>query len=90
MCSSFARSYAILPEPVPTVMGGGGGADAPSIQCYAKALADYKGEEAGELSFAKDDTIVVLEKGDDGWWKGILNGKVGYFPGNGVVEIPAE
>ena len=49
---------------------------------------DETDEENRELSFMKDDVIVVLDKetDPDGWWKGSLNGKSGLFPHN-YVEI---
>ena len=34
--------------------------------------------------------MVVLDKVDDGWWKGELRGKVGLFPGNYVELIKEE
>jgi hypothetical protein len=29
-----------------------------------------------------NDVITVLEQGEEGWWKGDLNGKIGTFPAN--------
>jgi len=42
----------------------------------------FAAENGDELPFLKGDIIVVLEKNDDGWWKGDLNGKIGMFPSN--------
>jgi len=45
-------------------------------------LFAFKPENSDELGFNKGDVIVVLEKNDDGWWEGELNGKKGVFPSN--------
>ena len=42
----------------------------------------FSSENGDELPFMKGDIIAVLEKNDDGWWRGDLNGKVGMFPSN--------
>jgi len=57
----------------------------------AADMSDTDDEENSELSFAKDDIIVVLDKTTDpqGWWKGSLNGQTGLFPHN-YVEIIEE
>ena len=47
---------------------------------------NYKSQQADELSLSKGSRIFVLEKSDDGWWKGDLDGQVGWFPSNYVVE----
>eukprot|EP00029_Vermamoeba_vermiformis_P005510 TRINITY_DN1934_c0_g2_i1.p1 TRINITY_DN1934_c0_g2~~TRINITY_DN1934_c0_g2_i1.p1 ORF type:complete len:451 (-),score=115.05 TRINITY_DN1934_c0_g2_i1:95-1417(-) len=47
------------------------------------AVYDFNGETNFDLSFKTGDSIGVLEKQGE-WWKGELNGKVGYFPANYV------
>jgi hypothetical protein len=47
------------------------------------AAYDFNGETNFDLSFKTGDVIGVLEKQGE-WWKGELNGKVGYFPANYV------
>ncbi|KAI9475511.1 MAG: hypothetical protein EXX96DRAFT_596033 [Benjaminiella poitrasii] len=68
-----------------------GYSSAPSYhqQQYVVALYDYTAQAEGDLSFKKDDRIEVLERTADAndWWKGRLNGVVGVFPGNYVVEV---
>ena len=55
---------------------------------YAEVLYDFDAIEPTELSLKKGDTVVVFQQGDpSSWWKGELNGKVGYFPGNYVKII---
>ncbi|KAF9437927.1 hypothetical protein BGZ76_010470 [Entomortierella beljakovae] len=46
------------------------------------ALYDYDAQQAGDLSFRKDDRIELLERTADvnGWWTGSLNGHKGIFP----------
>ena len=36
----------------------------------------------GELTLQKGDIVEVLEKREDGWWKGRLGQKMGWFPSN--------
>lgn len=47
---------------------------------------NYKSQQPDELSLSKGNKISVLEKSDDGWWKGELDGKIGWFPSNYVIE----
>ncbi len=35
-----------------------------------------------QLQFGKGDLITVTNKVEGGWWEGVCNGKVGWFPGN--------
>lgn len=52
---------------------------------------NYSSQQSDELSLTKGASINVLEKSDDGWWKGELNGVIGWFPSNYVVEqTPSE
>lgn len=55
----------------------------------AKALYEYAGEQADELTFAEDDILNILEENDDGWMKGYLGsaGDPGMFPGNYVERL---
>ncbi|KAI8900491.1 P-loop containing nucleoside triphosphate hydrolase protein, partial [Globomyces pollinis-pini] len=46
------------------------------------ALYKYDASEADELSFNVGDVIVIVSKGDPGWWTGTFNGKTGLFPSN--------
>jgi hypothetical protein len=47
---------------------------------FVVAVYDYEASESGDLSFLENERIKVLEKNDDGWWKGALRGNVGMFP----------
>lgn len=42
-----------------------------------------------DLSFKKGDRIQVVKRTKNGWWIGILNKSVGYFPYNYVSEVPS-
>lgn len=39
-----------------------------------------------QLSFKKGDFLTVLKEIEGGWWEGILNGIVGWFPSNYVKD----
>lgn len=53
---------------------------------YATVKYNYKSQQPDELSLTKGTNVSVLEKSDDGWWKGQLDGKIGWFPSNYVIE----
>eukprot|EP00211_Chloroparvula_japonica_P006264 CAMPEP_0119157608 /NCGR_PEP_ID=MMETSP1310-20130426/52841_1 /TAXON_ID=464262 /ORGANISM="Genus nov. species nov., Strain RCC2339" /LENGTH=415 /DNA_ID=CAMNT_0007150227 /DNA_START=104 /DNA_END=1351 /DNA_ORIENTATION=+ len=49
------------------------------------ALYAYAGDNEGDLAFAENDVITILDQSDpSGWWKGSLNGVEGFFPSNFV------
>lgn len=56
---------------------------------YCLAIFDYSAMDSNQISFRIDDRITVVSKSseDQGWWKGRLNGKTGYFPCAYVKEI---
>ncbi|CAM4880314.1 unnamed protein product [Rotaria socialis] len=52
------------------------------------ALYAFKAQNTDELSFAKNDSIVITQApSDGGWWEGTLDGKTGWFPSNYVEQI---
>lgn len=53
---------------------------------------NYSASRDDELDLKKGDQILVIEKENDGWWKGESNGKTGWFPNNYVeiIEIPPQ
>jgi hypothetical protein len=62
------------------------------MSCTSSAIIkyNYKSQQPDELSLVKGAKIRVLEKSDDGWWKGELDGVIGWFPSNYVVEQTAD
>lgn len=52
-------------------------------------IAKYKfeGHNNDELSFAKNDVIMVTQQLEGGWWEGSLDGRVGWFPSEFVGII---
>mmetsp|Transcript_22403 Transcript_22403/g.41977 ORF Transcript_22403/g.41977 Transcript_22403/m.41977 type:complete len:491 (+) Transcript_22403:108-1580(+) len=56
-----------------------------------RALFDYTPENNDELELCVDDVIMVLEKQEDGWWRGSKgDGSTGYFPSNYVEPVLDE
>ena len=49
---------------------------------------DFVGTTVIELEFQKGSVIKVIEKADNGWWKGVYKGQVGWFPESYVDPIP--
>uniref|UniRef100_A0A3B5L4C1 Osteoclast-stimulating factor 1 n=1 Tax=Xiphophorus couchianus TaxID=32473 RepID=A0A3B5L4C1_9TELE len=52
----------------------------------ARARYDFSARDRTELSLREGDTIKILKKGQTGWWKGEVYGRVGLFPSNYVEE----
>ena len=51
------------------------------------ALYPYKALREDELNFQKGMVINVLDKQDQAWWKGEVNGQTGMFPSNYVAPL---
>ncbi|XP_066469524.1 proto-oncogene vav isoform X2 [Tiliqua scincoides] len=57
----------------------------------AKARYNYCARDRTELSLTEGDIIKILnKKGQLGWWKGEIYGRVGWFPANYVEEDYSE
>eukprot|EP00002_Diphylleia_rotans_P001953 TRINITY_DN11192_c0_g1_i7.p1 TRINITY_DN11192_c0_g1~~TRINITY_DN11192_c0_g1_i7.p1 ORF type:complete len:861 (-),score=201.47 TRINITY_DN11192_c0_g1_i7:2289-4871(-) len=50
----------------------------------AKARRDFSASKTGELPFKRGERVVILEKTNPELWKGMLHGKVGFFPSSHV------
>lgn len=47
----------------------------------------YAASQPDEISLQKGESVIVVEKSDDGWWQGRLpSGATGWFPSNYVTE----
>ncbi|XP_052007521.1 mitogen-activated protein kinase kinase kinase 21 isoform X1 [Xyrauchen texanus] len=58
------------------------------------AVFDYEASGEDELSLRRGDVVEVLSKdaaisGDEGWWTGKINRRVGIFPSNYITYQPA-
>lgn len=65
---------------------------APPTATYAKVLYSREGSSSTELTIHVNDILVVLKKDSEWWYGAVQEGsgmgkKLGFFPGNYVVEI---
>ncbi|XP_045106822.1 uncharacterized protein LOC123501849 isoform X12 [Portunus trituberculatus] len=77
------------PPPAPPPQSPQAAAGQPSL---CTILYDYEAQGDDELSLRHGEVIEVLSRdvkisGDEGWWTGKINGKVGIFPSNFVQNI---
>eukprot|EP01104_Vermistella_antarctica_P015541 TRINITY_DN5129_c0_g1_i1.p1 TRINITY_DN5129_c0_g1~~TRINITY_DN5129_c0_g1_i1.p1 ORF type:complete len:1242 (+),score=228.75 TRINITY_DN5129_c0_g1_i1:255-3980(+) len=73
--------------------GGGGGSRASwrDTRPRAVVLFDWSGDsEHGHLSLYQDETVMIIEEHDSGWWTGESRNKVGYFPASYVEKISSS
>ncbi|KAL0849643.1 hypothetical protein ABMA28_013898 [Loxostege sticticalis] len=84
-----------LPSNSSPVRGGGGpDAESPGARRVdaAEALGtavvkyNYQAQQPDELSLTKGTRILILEKSNDGWWRGQYQGHTGWFPSNYTSE----
>ncbi|XP_013888976.1 mitogen-activated protein kinase kinase kinase MLK4 isoform X2 [Austrofundulus limnaeus] len=78
----------------PTVRGCAHSAPLCPTRSLWTAAYDYEASGEDELSLRRGDVVEVLSKdaaisGDEGWWTGKLNHRVGIFPSNYVTYQPA-
>jgi hypothetical protein len=81
-----------LPPPPPAPPSSSG-PQTPKSRWYA--IYDYAAQGEDELGLTKGDVIEVLSKdykisGDEGWWTGKCDGKVGVFPCNFVAPCDLD
>jgi len=86
-------------NPIGGARGGRGGAATPppinrgsntsanSGRQRFKALYDYEAQNPDELSMNTGDIIELIEKEDEAWFKGELNGQRGIFPAQYCEEV---
>ncbi len=54
------------------------------------AKHDFNGSTDIELGLKKGDIVTVVEKADGGWWKGVCDGRMGWFPETYICPAPVE
>ncbi|XP_018013598.1 cytoplasmic protein NCK1-like isoform X2 [Hyalella azteca] len=69
---------------------GGAPVDLSDAIGYAVVKYNYQAQQMDELSLAKGSRVQILEKSNDGWWRGHVNGSVGWFPSNYTTEEPPD
>lgn len=47
---------------------------------------NYQAQQLDELSLVKGSRVMILEKSGDGWWRGQVGNKIGWFPSNYTQE----
>lgn len=68
------------PKPVPRK---------PGHVAVVRAVYQYQAQHSDELSFEEGDTLYILEKNEDGWWRAKCGGKEGLIPAN-YIESGTE
>uniref|UniRef100_UPI00398E77B8 abl interactor 1-like n=1 Tax=Pristiophorus japonicus TaxID=55135 RepID=UPI00398E77B8 len=51
------------------------------------ALYAYNKSNVDDLTFQEGEVIYVITKNENGWYEGVINGAIGYFPGNYVQPV---
>ncbi|KAL4482974.1 hypothetical protein ABPG74_019000 [Tetrahymena malaccensis] len=54
---------------------------------FVVSKEEFIGQQDGHLTFKQGEKIQVLKQTKNGWWIGMCNNKIGYFPFNFVQEI---
>lgn len=79
--------HPILPmlPPAPSSMGNDGDLSS-HVSSAAIVRYPYESQQDDEISLIKGTRVLVMEKSNDGWWRGEYGGRVGWFPSNYVYE----
>ncbi|XP_065835652.1 neutrophil cytosolic factor 1-like isoform X4 [Oscarella lobularis] len=60
------------------------------VEDHFEAIFDYTATHEDELTLTIGDRITVVEKQDDGWWKGECKTKTGWFPASYVEPASVD
>ncbi|XP_024147733.1 intersectin-2a isoform X2 [Oryzias melastigma] len=84
----FPRSYVTLEADGSGEADGTDSFDCAQLEEYV-ALYTYESPEAGDLTFAEGDVVMVTDREGE-WWRGCIGNKTGVFPSNYVRPIEPE
>ncbi|XP_020570160.1 intersectin-2 isoform X3 [Oryzias latipes] len=84
----FPRSYVTLEMDGSGEADGTDSSDSAQLEEYV-ALYTYESPEAGDLTFAEGDVVMVTDREGE-WWRGCIGDKTGVFPSNYVRPIEPE
>ncbi|XP_078143763.1 guanine nucleotide exchange factor VAV3-like isoform X2 [Centroberyx gerrardi] len=71
---------------MPRAITKAGSVFSPRVVGIAVARYDFSSRDTRELSLLEGDTVTIYTKMANGWWRGEVNGRVGWFPSTYVEE----